>query len=78
MEGRLTVADKVKIVRLYSVNRSYQETRLSLYREGIEAGKWGKVGVDRSGVPSNRTVYDINKLFDETGCVEKRNLKSQT
>ena len=70
------MAEKVKIVRLYSKTESMRETRLALYQEGISAGKWGKVGVERSGVPSVMAISRVNKLFDETGCVEKRQHKS--
>ena len=78
MAVQLTLSEKVRMVRLYSVHNSLQETRLALYQEGVNSGKWGKVGIERSGVPERSTIFRINKLFDETGSVEKRNLKSCT
>ena len=75
MAAQLSLAEKVQIVRLYSKFGSLNDTRHALYQEGVLAGKWGKVGVERSPVPDRSTISRINKLFDETGSVQKRNLK---
>ena len=72
----LSMQEKVKIVRLYSKHLSIRETRHALYQEGVDSGRWGKVGIEWSGVPSTTTIHNINQLFDETGCVEKRKHKS--
>ena len=76
MADRLSMQEKVKIVRLYSKHQSIRETRHALYQEAVDSGRWGKVGIERSGVPSTTTIHNINQLFDETGCVEKRKHKS--
>ena len=77
MAGQLTINEKTRIVRLYSVNgESSTRTRKMMYRDGVAAGKWDKIGVDRSPIPSKQTIENINKLFDDTGCVEKHMLKS--
>lgn len=77
MASQLTVEERVKIVRIYSVQGGCATaTRRILYQEGVEAGKWQEVGVDRAAIPSRQTIEYINKTFDETGCVSKRMLKS--
>ena len=76
MADRLSMQEKVKIVRLYSKHQSIRETQHALYQEGVNSGRWGKVGIERSGVPSTTTIHNINQLFDDTGCVEKRKHKS--
>ena len=77
MAGQLTINEKTRIVRLYSVNgESSTRTREMMYRDGVAAGKWDKIGVDRAPIPSRQTIENINKLFDDTGCVEKHMLKS--
>ena len=77
MAGYLTIAEQVRVARLYSINGENSEmTRKQLYQEGVSKGRWGKFGVDRSPVPSQRAITDINAVFNETGCVEKTLLKS--
>ena len=76
MADRLSMQEKVKIVRLYSKHQSIRETQHALYQEGVNSRKWGKVGIKRSGVPSTTTIHNINQLFDDTGCVKKTKHKS--
>ena len=47
-----------------------------MYRDGVAGGKWDKIGVDHAPIPSRQTIENINKLYDDTGCVEKHMLKS--
>ena len=66
----LTIDEKVKIVRLYSINGENAEmTRKQLYQEGIAAGRWDKVGVDRAPLPPRTTIININRVFNETGSL---------
>ena len=73
----LTTADKVRIVRLYSINGEFaRATRRVVYQAGVGAGKWKKVGLERAPVTTHQTMIYINKMFEETGCVEERILKT--
>ena len=73
----LTIDEKVKMVCLYSINGENAEmTRKQLYQEVIAAGRWDKVGVDRAPLPPRTTIININRVFNETGCVDKTILKS--
>ena len=68
----LTVHEKVKVVRIFSANGGNSEqTRKQLYQEGINEGKWGKVGMERVDLPSRATIIRVNDTFDETGCVDR-------
>ena len=78
MGTQLTLSEKVRIVRLYSLYGTYPSIQRVLYQESVLEGKWGKIGVDRADVSSRKAIEKVNKLFDATGSVEKRNLKSFT
>ena len=74
---RLTIDEKVHIVKLYYGNGENAEaTRKLLYQEGVASGKWDKIGVDRAPIPSKQSIITITETFTETGSVDKHILKS--
>ena len=78
MAGMLGINEKVELVRLYSAsNKNAAETRQKMYQKGIDEGKWGKVGISRVPLPSYQTILNVNKVFDETGCVDRNLLKTK-
>ena len=68
MAEQFTISEKVRIVRLYSVNQSASMTRKELYQEGVTVGKWDNLGLERAPIPSRTTILHVNQVFDETMC----------
>ena len=44
---------------------------MMLYRKGLDEGKWKEIGENRANIPCIQTILDINKTFNETGCIDK-------
>ena len=79
MATSLSISEKVEIVRLYSIcDGNAMQTPRMLYRKGLDEGKWKKIGVNRANIPCLQTILDINKTFNETGCIDKKeNIRDQ-
>ena len=72
----LSISEKVEIFRLYSIcDGNAAQTRRIMYRKGLDEGKWKEIGVNRANIPCIQTILDINKTFNETGCIGKNLLK---
>ena len=75
---KITLQEKVAIVRLYSVSESNaRQTRRLIYQNGVKEQKWSECGMEKAPIPSVSTIHRINKMFDETGCVSKSMLQGR-
>ena len=67
---KITLREKVEIVRLYSLNeKNMRQNRWLIYQNRVKEQKSSECGMEK--VP-------INKMFDEMGCVSKSMLQGRT